>query len=188
MGRKKEQLQTYPQSGKFFSASPQCSIQLPLWQGTRFDSMQVIEKSNKKRLFHSAEACLLLLPNKNRKDRNNYQAQNFARFAWHVITLCFFNLPRSASELAHTVVHAVIKFHKKLIHIKIDSYKCSIYKRLKTFYNDLIANTACGKDQQKKTSIHKKIPMRQVVHFSGTAASVHDPHGCGLSKCLKSLV
>jgi hypothetical protein len=46
---------------------------------------------------------------------------------------------------------------------------------------------ACGKDQQKKTSIHKKSPMSQVVHFSGTAASVHDPHGCGLSKCLKSL-
>ncbi|MDR2326768.1 MAG: hypothetical protein LBE51_15400 [Acidovorax sp.] len=58
--------------------------------------MQVIEKANEKRLFHSAEACLLLLPNKNRKDRNNYQAQNFARFAWHVIILCFFNLPRSA--------------------------------------------------------------------------------------------
>lgn len=27
------------------------------------------------------------------------------------------------SELAHTVVHAVIKFQKKLINIKIDSYK-----------------------------------------------------------------
>jgi hypothetical protein len=92
------------------------------------------------------------------------------------------------SELAHTVVHAVIKFQKKLIHIKIDSYKYSIYKELKTFYSESIANTACGKDQHKNASIHKKTPQSQVVHFSGTAASVHDPHGCGLSKCLKNLV
>jgi hypothetical protein len=114
--------------------------------------------------------------------------RKFLRVSPGTSSLCVFSICRDQrSELAHTLVHAVIKFHKKLIHIKIDSYKLSIDKRFKTFYSDLIANNACGKDQKKKASIHKKSLMRRVVHFSDTAASVHDPHGCGLSKCLKSL-
>lgn len=79
MGRKKEQAMTCPQPGKFFSTYTQSQTQFPLWPSTRFSLHQVFENKGKNKVFHRDRPCLLLLPIKNRKDRNNHETQSFGR-------------------------------------------------------------------------------------------------------------